>query len=174
MPEFGYSWSTGARHAKAMGIDINASYKDLSQVCAAIKGKTADAARSLLEKASAGEVPILFKRFNKKLGHRRELGGRKGRWPRKAASEVLKVLENAAANASFKGLGEPLLVAHACANKMGVLPRLQSKGRRIRSDLETAKVEVILVEAPGAKPVARKEEKKEKKEERKEKIKAVA
>jgi len=169
MPEFGYCWKPEGKHAKAMGIDINASYKDLSQVCAAIRKKSVDDARALLEKAGRGEAAIPFRRFNKKLGHRRELGGKKGRWPRKASQEVLKVLESAAANASFKGLGEPLIVAHACANKMNTLPRLQSKGRRIRSDLETAKVEIVLVEAPGAKPVARKEA-----EKKKEKIKALA
>ena len=178
MPEFGYSSfspAAGAKQARAMGVDVEASFKDLSQVCASIKGKSVGDAKALLEKACEGEAAIPYRKFSRKLGHRRELGGKKGRYPKKASRAVLKVLENAKANASFKGLGEPLFVAHACANKMRVFPRLQSKGRRVRHDYETSKVEIILLEAPGAKPAEKKEaEKQEKKHEKKEEKKAKA
>lgn len=60
---------------------VNASYKDLSEVCGRIRNKKTDWALEFLEKASDGDIPVLFKRHNRNLGHRRELGGRKGRFP---------------------------------------------------------------------------------------------
>jgi ribosomal protein L22 len=100
----------------------------------------------LLESAKLGEVPILYRKFNKKLGHRKELGGMRGRYPKKSARIVLEVLRNAMANAKNIGLGEKLVVKHASANKQNIYPRMASKGRAMRSNYETAKVEIVLEE----------------------------
>lgn len=152
MPEYGYSCSFAGekRFAKAQLYNVDASYKDLTQVCANIRGLMIDDALELLEAASKCERPIRYKKFNKKLGHRRELGGKKGRYPWKAVGIVLRVVQNAQANASFKGLSEVLRVAHAAANKQATYPRIQSKGRQARSDYETARIEIVLEEVPGA------------------------
>ncbi len=185
MPEFGYSCTVAdeKRFSRAQSYNVDASYKDLSQVCANIRGLMIDDALDLLESASNCERPIQFKKFNKKLGHRSELGGKKGRYPWKAASLVLKVLQNAQANASFKGLSEALRVYHAAANKQATYPRLQSKGRQARANYETARIEVMLQEVPGAKvklkdlsveEKKRIEEKKKRKEEKKKKEKEEA
>lgn len=129
--------------ARAEGID--ASYRDLSQVCGRISRKKIQNALSLLEKASEGEVPILFAQHNKKMGHRRELGGRKGGYPKKAAAAVLKVLKSAIANARVKGLGEDeLVVFHASANKKLTYPRMSAKGRRMRQDFEVSRIEIVV------------------------------
>jgi large subunit ribosomal protein L22 len=148
MAELGYSYkpSENEKIAKAQMHDINASYKDLSEVCRSIRGKATKEAVKLLEKVEKGEMPILFKKFNKRLGHRRELGGRKGRYPKKSAKIVMQVLRNAIANAQRNGFSENLLVKHASANKQNIYPRLASKGRQMRSNLETAKVEIVLQE----------------------------
>ncbi len=166
----GYSsYPEGAACARAEGI--NASYKDLAEVCGRIRGMKSDKALSFLEKASLrpenGGIPILFKRHCKKLGHRRELGGKKGRYPWKAAAAVLKVLRSAMANGRVLGMGGDYTVAGASANKKMTFPRLASKGRWARSNLETSRVEILLkgsgvpkgvsVKAP-AKPEARKPE----------------
>ncbi len=161
MPHYGYSYKeTAAKFAKAQVHDVDASFKDLGAVCDAIRRKHADAAAELLEKVSEGGTPILYRTHNKRLGHRHELGGKKGRYPRKAAKIVLQVLKNALANASTKGLGDPLVVAHACANKQMIYPRMASKGTSRRSNYETAKVELVLEESPEAqKAFAEKKEK---------------
>ncbi|MCS7109753.1 MAG: 50S ribosomal protein L22 [Candidatus Micrarchaeota archaeon] len=128
--------------AKAQLYNIDASYKDLAAVCDNIRGLTADEGVNYLNAVLNG-FPVLYRRWNKKLGHRKELGGRKGRYPVKAAKIVLGVLNNAIANATAKGLDQ-LVIVHAAANKQSIYPRMQSKGRQIRSDYETARVEIIL------------------------------
>ncbi len=131
-------------YAFARAEDINASYKDLTQVCARVRGKPISWALSFLEKARDGTIPVLYQKFNTKLGHRKELNGRKGRYPKKAAGEVLKVVKSAAANARVKGISEDLTIIHISANKKATFPRGVPKGRRGRSDYETARVEIVV------------------------------
>jgi len=128
--------------ARLEGVD--ASYKDLSEVCGRIRRKDASWARSFLEMAADGEIPVLYKRHNKKLGHRRELGGKKGRYPWKCAAIVLKVLNSAIANGMSKGLGEGYTVFAATANKKFTYPRMAPKGRTARSYYELARIEIVL------------------------------
>lgn len=143
----GYSYEfekEGTASARAEGVDV--SYKDIVEACGRIRGKTIAWAVDFLERAARGEIPILFKRHNKKLGHRKELRGQKGRYPKKAAAILLKVLKSAFANARTKGLGEDLIIAHVAANKKSTYPRLAAKGRRVRSDYEISRVEIVLKE----------------------------
>lgn len=141
----GYSQIPQEQSAKARVEGVNASYKDLSQVCGVIRDRNIDWAVVFLESAALGESPVFFRKHNKNLGHRRELGGRKGRYPEKAAQMVLKVLKSAIANSQILGLGDKLKIAVASANKKMTYPRMASKGRQARSYLETSRVEIILV-----------------------------
>ncbi|MEM3204874.1 MAG: 50S ribosomal protein L22 [Candidatus Micrarchaeaceae archaeon] len=143
----------------AQKYDINASYKQLSAVCDAIRYLKASNAMEMLDSLIAMEMPIPFKRHNKGMGSRHELGGRKGAWPVKAAKYVRLVLINAMANANSKGFdGSEMFIIHAAANKTRIERRYPSKGgiywgrgmygrSAIRhSDLEYAKVEIALAE----------------------------
>jgi len=134
--------------------DINASYKDLCNVCDSIRYKSVPEALEILDSVKEG-VPILFRRHNKGMGSRHELGGKKGRYPIKCASIVRKALANASANASNKGLEpEVMFVVHATANKTTINRRYPPKGilyhrsggygysSARRSDLEFAKLEI--------------------------------
>jgi large subunit ribosomal protein L22 len=139
--------------AKARLEGVDASFKDLAQVCGTIRTKPIGKAVALLLKAKTGEMPILYKSHNKHLGHRHELGGQKGRYPIKSVAIVLKVLNSAIANARAKNLAEDrLVVVHACANRKMVFGRLQPKGLRKRHDYETARVEIILAESAVREP----------------------
>lgn len=140
----GYSAKFDENCAIARLEGVDASYKDLAQVCGRIRGKDAGWALGFLEKAAKAEIPILYKSHNKRLGHRRELGGKKGRYPKKAARIVFKVLKTAIANGMVKGLGEGYRVITATANKKWSYPRMAPKGRRARSYYELARVEIIL------------------------------
>ena len=161
--------------ARVEGVD--ASYKDLAEVCGRIKGKDAAWAQEFLEKASKGEIAVLYKRHNKRMGHRRELGGKKGRYPKKASKILLKLLKSAIYNGMTKGLGERYKIIAASANKKDTYPRVASKGGWMRSDYETARVEIVLkgletvpkgVEVtPPKKPETKKEAPKEKPKEEK-------
>jgi large subunit ribosomal protein L22 len=141
----GYSSQIQENCASARLEGVNASYKDLAQVCGRIRNKKTGWALTFLQKAAKGDIPVLYKGHNKRLGHRRELGGRKGRYPKKAARIVLKVLESALANGKSKGLGDYYTILTATANKKHVYPRIAPKGRWSRSFLETARVEVIIL-----------------------------
>jgi large subunit ribosomal protein L22 len=151
-----------ADFAKARVEDVNASYKDLAEVCGNIRRKPADAAVALLEDASEGKVPLRYRSHNTRMAHRKELMGQKGRWPMKAAGIVLKCLESAIANAKEKGLSEELIVIHACANKKNTYMRYSSKGRRNTSKMQTSRVEVVLREKEEGKKKRMEEAKKKK------------
>jgi len=140
----GYSADFDENCAAARLEGVDASYKDLSEVCGRIKGKDALWAIDFLARAAKAEIPVLYKRHNKKLGHRRELGGKKGRYPKKAAGIVLKVLRSAIANGMVRGLGEEFSIATATANKKHSFPRMAPKGRSARSYYELARIEIIL------------------------------
>jgi len=167
----GYSSEIPENCAAARLEGTNVSFKDLVQVCGVIRDKKTDWAVSFLEKVSDGEVPVFYRTYNKKIGHRRELGGRKGRYPQKAAKIVLKLLQSAMANGRMLGFGETFKIIGAAANRKEVYPRLAPKGRRVRSALTTSRIEIILKGSPVPKGVSvtppKKEEKKaeEKKEE---------
>jgi ribosomal protein uL22 len=133
------------RIARARLTGVNASYKDLCEVCSNVRGKPTDYALEFLSRAANGEAAIYFARHNKGKGHRRELGGRMGGWPVKSARFVLEVVANAAANANKLGLASTRL-AHVMANKQDTFPRMSPKGKRIRQDYETAFIEVVLEE----------------------------
>jgi len=176
---YSYQPKQNEKIAKAQLRDINASYKDLANTCSFIRGLNANEALSLLELASKKIIPIPYPRYNKKLGHRRELGGKKGRYPVKSAKIVAKVLRDAIANARFLGLNEDnLYVAYAVANKHRIEKRIAPKGPRRAgkptnpkrgprySNLEYSFVQIILKEKE-----EKGEEKKEKKEEQAKELK---
>ncbi len=145
--------------AFAYGAEINASYKDLGAVCAAIRYMRAADALGVIDGIESMKMPILYLRHNKHMGARHELGGRKGAYPVKAAKEVKRILLNAIANAKNNALdGEEMLIVHAAANKTHIERRQPSKGSLAwgrgmygrsainHSDIEYAKVEIVLAD----------------------------
>lgn len=135
--EEGYSY--------AQEYSLNVSYKSLTQVCKNIKGLPVAKALDFLNKAEKMETAVLFSTYNKKMGHRKELGGKKGRYPVKAVGMVKKVLLNAINNARVLQIDEDsLVVAHIAANKQHVYSRLAPKGKRMKANYVTAKLEIAL------------------------------
>jgi len=138
----------------ASAKDINASFKDLCAVCDAVRYMKIPLALDLLDKVVNSNVAIEYRRHNKYMGSRHELGGRKGRYPKKCADIVRKVIINASANVKNKG-GNPdsMYIVHAAANKTLEMARAPPKGIRThsggygygaarRSNIEFAKVEI--------------------------------
>jgi ribosomal protein uL22 len=134
--------------------DINASFKDLGAVCDSVRYLSVPTALKVLEGVINEGRPIEFRRHNKYMGSRHELGGKKGRYPIKCATLVKNVLVNAAANAVNKGEDpEYMYVVHAAANKGQIVPRMPSKGvRAVRSGgygytkLRTSNIEFAKIE----------------------------
>ncbi|HVA82559.1 MAG TPA: 50S ribosomal protein L22 [Candidatus Aquilonibacter sp.] len=154
----GYSFNIGGEFAKAQKSGINASYKQLSIVCNAIRYTRVSKAIETMDKVINMQMPILFSKYNKHMGARHELHGRKGAYPVKAAKEIKVVLQNAVANAEGKGMSgaDELFIVHAAANKVQTISRQPSKGAiswgrgmygrsaMMHSDIELSKVEIIL------------------------------
>ena len=139
----------------AQGYDINASYKDLVAVCDAVRYLKTEAVMELIDGIMTEKMPIVFKRYNKYMGSRHELQGRKGAFPIKAAREVKKILTNAIANSQKRGMAQDsLFIVHASANKTHIERRRPSKGSLswgrgqygissgTHSDIEYAKIEI--------------------------------
>lgn len=151
------------RTARARLTGINASFKDLGEVCRAVRYKPTDDAIEFLERASVMEQAIPMRRHGKGRGHVRQLGGQQGGWPVKSVKIVLGVVKSALANANKLGVGNTKVV-HIIANKEHTFPRMSPKGRRIVHNFETAFVEVVLQEwQPKEDTGAKKGEKTEKK-----------
>lgn len=124
--------------------EIDASTRTLAEVCGRIRNKKTSWAVMFLQKASEGKVPVAFKKHNTKMGHRRELGGSKGRYPEKCAGIVLELLNSAIANARMRNLGEDLTIIHTSATVKARYPRMSPKGKKMRSAISTSRIEMIL------------------------------
>lgn len=134
----------------AMGMELHISPKHALEICRAIKGMRVEKAKAYLIDVIALKRAVPFKRHNKKVGHRRGLRGwDAGRFPQKAAGEVLSVLINAASNAEYKGLDpDDMKIAHIATKKgrtiRGWMPR--AMGRATPKNTETVSIEMILAE----------------------------
>ena len=119
MPQFGYSYTeyNPTLQVRASLREVDVSPKAAREVCEAIKGLSLDKARALLQDVMAFKRAIPYKRYKKKVPHRRQLSGfYAGRFPVKVAKLMLKLLDNLEANADFKGLDVTRLkIVHATA-----------------------------------------------------------
>jgi large subunit ribosomal protein L22 len=119
MPKWGYSviGLDPDTTVKASGRQMRVSPKSAREVCAAIRGMNLDQAKEYLTQVTQKKKAVPFRKHNKKIPHRKGLQKiAAGRYPVKAASKILEVLEGAESNAMFKGLDtEKMKVAHAVA-----------------------------------------------------------
>jgi len=145
-----YSLEPAMRSSRAMGLELHISPKHAREICRILKGKNAGTAKAYLEDVIALRKPVPFKRYARNVAHKRGiLKADAGRYPQKAAKAVLTVLENAMANAEYKGLeSEKMSIYHAGTHKgrtiRGWMPR--AMGKATPKNTETVSVEMILTE----------------------------
>jgi large subunit ribosomal protein L22 len=93
------------RTAIASGRDLRISPKAARELCNYIRGMKLQRAKEVLREVMELKRAVPYRRHKKKIPHRRGLQGfYAGRYPVKAAAEILKILEAVEANAEFKGL----------------------------------------------------------------------
>ncbi len=137
--------------AKALGRGLKISPKHAVEICNKIRGMKVENARNYLEDVILMKKAVPFKRHNKKVGHRRGLEGwPTGRYPVKAATHILEVLNNAEANAEYKGLdSENLKIMHISSHRgyviRGWTPR--AFGRASPFNTPTTHIQIVLGEA---------------------------
>ena len=140
-----------SKTARAMAKSLKISPKHCVEICSAIRGMDVTKAKEYLNDVIEMKKTIPFKRHNKGVGHRKgQEGWPSGRYPVKAAEQVLKVLENAEANAEFKGMDtEKLFIEHISSHKgiviRGFIPR--AFGRMTPFNTPTTHIQIVLQEA---------------------------
>jgi large subunit ribosomal protein L22 len=140
-----------AKTAKAIGKSLKISPKHAVELCRELRGKKLESAKVYLEEVIQMDKAVPFKRHNKKVGHRKGLTGwPTGRYPVKAAAQILKVLENAEANAEYKGLdAENLKIMHISSHRGFILKGWTPRafGRASPNNTPTTHVQIVLGEA---------------------------
>ena len=141
--------------AKAKVNAISISTKHCIEICSYIRKKNMQKAKELLKLAIEKKRPIPFKKFTGDVGHRKgNLAS--GRFPVKACTEILKLLETVEANAQFKGLNTSgLIISHICANKASTPWRY---GRHIRRKGKRTNIEVVVKECAEKKEIVKKKQ----------------
>jgi large subunit ribosomal protein L22 len=111
------------RTAIASGRDLRISPKATREICNYIRNMKLEKAKDALQEVIELKRPVPYRRYRKKVAHRKGAQGfDAGRFPQKAAGQVLKVLEQVEANAEFKGLyTERLKIIHIAAHRGRVL-----------------------------------------------------
>ncbi|MEM0057828.1 MAG: 50S ribosomal protein L22 [Candidatus Bathyarchaeia archaeon] len=158
VPEWGYSIPEEAldpeKTVKASGREIRVSHKSAREICKTINGMTLTEAKKFLRDVIAKKKAVPFRRFKKKAAHRHGLEkAYAGKYPVKAAKQILKILENAEANAENKGLDtERLKIIHASAYPGMKIKRYMPRafGRATPKFETLTHVELVLEEQPAA------------------------
>jgi large subunit ribosomal protein L22 len=148
MRKMGYSIKANPEiTAKAIGRELDISPKASVEVCREIRGMMVEDAVKILEEVISQKRPLSFRRYNKKIGHRKGKKFGAGRYPKKTASAILDVLKHAQHNAEYKGLdSDNMRIVHVSSSKgmkvEGYMPR--AHGRSSPFNHEKTNIEVIL------------------------------
>ncbi|MGD0327036.1 MAG: 50S ribosomal protein L22 [Halobacteriota archaeon] len=136
--------------ARSQGHELHVSPRHCVEICRELRGKSLAEAKSLLEGITKLTKPVPFKRHSSGVGHRAGLSGwDAGRFPQKAARDILTVLKGAEANAEYKGLDtDRMRIVHSLARRgrviEGRMPR--AMGRATAKNTATVTVEIVLQE----------------------------
>lgn len=140
--------SNFATTARANGKEMPISPRHSIEICNAIKGMKVENAITFLEDVIDLKKAVPFRRHTGGVPHRKGKGMAAGRYPKKAASYILKLVEQARNNAEFKEITGDLMIVHAAAHRgqpwMSWRPR--AHGRSSPRARETVNIEIIVEE----------------------------
>ncbi len=156
MPKWGYSITEEEldpeKTVKASAREARVSHKHSREICRTIKGMMLTKAKQYLRDVMDKKKAVPYRRYSKKLGHRRGLQKAfAGRFPVKASQRVLKVLEGAEANAENKGLDtDRMRIIHASAYPGMKIKRFKprAQGRSSPRYQISTHIEIALEEMP--------------------------
>jgi len=156
MPKWGYSIEKEEldpeKTAIASAREARVSHKHAREVCRAVKGLMLTSAKTYLRDVIDKKKPIPLMRYRKKVGHRHGLEkAYAGRYPIKAAQQVLKTIQAAEANAENKNLDvDRLRILHAAASQGRKIKQYtpRAHGRASPKYDTTTHIEIVLHEKP--------------------------
>src|SRR5919202_598313 len=98
MPNYSYAFQNfdKTKHVRAALREKDISHKHAREIALAIKGMSIEKAREFLENVIAKQIAVPFRRYNNEVAHRSNIrdGFFSGRFPKKAAGEFLRLLDN--------------------------------------------------------------------------------
>jgi large subunit ribosomal protein L22 len=128
MPTYSYAFQNfdKTKHVRAALREKDISHKHAREIAVAIKGMSIEKAREFLENVIAKRIAVPFRRHNNEVAHRSNIrdGFFSGRFPKKAAGEFLRLLDNLESNGEYKGMDlDRLKIVSAVVHKGTKLER---------------------------------------------------
>lgn len=150
MSGYSYTPEDEEKAAKAYGRELRVSHKYTVELCRELRGQKLEKAKEYLEEIIEMRQALPLRRFKKGVAHRRGLTrAYAGRYPVKAAEQVLKILRSAEANAEYNGLdGDRLYIKHISASKGRLVKRYfpRAFGRATPHFKHSTNLQVVLEE----------------------------
>jgi len=147
MRGYTYRDESGVNVARARGVEVPISPKKTYEIMNAIRGRSVERARTILEDAIALRKAIPFRRYNQETAHHTGTGP--GRYATKVAKNILQVLENAEENAEYEGLDADRLFVKVAASARGRIRKAsmpRAHGRATPWNEQTTNIEIVLAE----------------------------
>ena len=148
MTKYSYAFQNfdATRHVRAAIREKTISHKHAREIAVAIKGLSLEKARDYLLSVVALKRSIPFRRYKNQVGHRSDPGTMSGRYPQKAATEILKLLDNLESNAEYKGIDlDRLKIINATVHKGRLMKRFTPRAMGRASPKNNAFTHVELV-----------------------------
>ncbi len=151
MGKFGYAFQNydSTRHVRSALREKQISHKHAREIAVHIKGMSIEKARDYLTSVVHKERAVPFRRFKEQVGHRSDPGVMSGRYPQKAATEFIKLIDNLESNAEYKGMDlDRLKIINATVHKGVIIKRFipRAMGRATPKNNVLTHVELVAQE----------------------------
>ena len=111
------------RHVRASLREKTISHKHAREIAVKIKGMSIETARDYLQDVIKLKRAVPFRRYNNEVGHKSDTGVMAGRYPQKAATEFVKLIDNLESNAEYRGMD---------LDRLKIINATVHKGRKIQ------------------------------------------
>ena len=146
---FSFQDFDSTKHVRAAIREKPISHKHAREIAVAMKGLSIEKARDYLLDVTNLKRSIPFRRYKNQVGHKSDPGTMSGRYPKKAATEILKLLDNLESNAEYKGMDlDRLKIINATVHKGRILKRFipRAMGRSSAKNNALIHVEIVAQE----------------------------
>ena len=148
MPKRYFSFQNfdSTKHVRAAIREKPISHKHAREIALAIKGLSIEKARDYLLDVTKFKRSIPFKRYKNQVGHKSDPGTMSGRYPQKAATEILRLLDNLESNAEYKGMDlDRLKIINTTVHKGRLLKRFIPRAMGTSSAKNNALIHVEIL-----------------------------
>ncbi len=111
------------KHVRSALREKTISHKHAREIAVVIKGMSIEKARNYLQDVIKLKRAVPFRRYKNEVGHKSDTGVMSGRYPKKAATEFIKLLDNLESNAEYRGMD---------LDRLKIINATVHKGRKIQ------------------------------------------